>query len=193
MLSVIIIYIFIARKIYFRYLQMLTYSLNYFRSFIIFIIVDRNSNFMFSFYIIENGQRWLFMYATNFLLAKHNYFGKIVRFCILKLYSFHIYAQICSCAFLGAGLWLRLAYQGEYVTLLPDHAALSADSVNVLQNTELPTSNCDCEFLLVTVNGWCNGICYNIFWMLWIMVPIKMLTDLCKYTLLEDSVTLVAY
>jgi len=41
----------------------------------------------------------------------------------------NILILICSCAFLGAGLWLRLAYQGEYVTLLPDHAALSADSL----------------------------------------------------------------
>lgn len=31
-------------------------------------------------------------------------------------------------------MWLRLAYQGEYVTLLPDHAALSADSVSDCRN-----------------------------------------------------------
>lgn len=36
--------------------------------------------------------------------------------------------QLCSCAFLGAGLWLRLSYEG-YATLLPQHAGLSADTI----------------------------------------------------------------
>lgn len=39
-------------------------------------------------------------------------------------YSF----QLCGCAFLGIGLWLRFSHEG-YATLLPDHAALSADSL----------------------------------------------------------------
>lgn len=36
--------------------------------------------------------------------------------------------QLCSCAFLGVGVWLRLSYEG-YATLLPDHQVLSADSI----------------------------------------------------------------
>lgn len=35
---------------------------------------------------------------------------------------------LCGCAFLGVGLWLRLSHEG-YATLLPQHAALSADSL----------------------------------------------------------------
>lgn len=42
--------------------------------------------------------------------------------------------QLCGCAFLGAGLWLRFANRG-YATLLPDHAALSADSLFVTVGT----------------------------------------------------------
>jgi len=40
----------------------------------------------------------------------------------------HFQLQLCSCAFLGAGLWLRLSYEG-YATLLPQHAGLSADTI----------------------------------------------------------------
>lgn len=49
--------------------------------------------------------------------------------CIRRTFCWmNIILWICSCAFLGAGLWLRLSYQG-YATLLPDHEALSADSL----------------------------------------------------------------
>lgn len=42
--------------------------------------------------------------------------------------------QLCGCALLGAGLWLRFANRG-YATLLPEHAALSADSLLVTVGT----------------------------------------------------------
>ncbi|KNC34666.1 hypothetical protein FF38_10275 [Lucilia cuprina] len=49
--------------------------------------------------------------------------------CIRRTFCWlNIILWLCSCAFLGAGIWLRLSYEG-YATLLPDHAALSADSV----------------------------------------------------------------
>lgn len=36
--------------------------------------------------------------------------------------------QLCGCTLIGAGLWLHLVYKG-YATLLPNHAALSADTL----------------------------------------------------------------
>jgi hypothetical protein len=36
--------------------------------------------------------------------------------------------QLSGCALLGAGLWLRLAYNG-YAALLPQYSMLSADSL----------------------------------------------------------------
>ncbi|XP_053950333.1 tetraspanin-9 [Anastrepha obliqua] len=49
--------------------------------------------------------------------------------CIRRTFCWlNIILWLCSCAFLGAGVWLRLSYEG-YATLLPDHHALSADSI----------------------------------------------------------------
>ncbi|KAH8289700.1 hypothetical protein KR054_009570 [Drosophila jambulina] len=49
--------------------------------------------------------------------------------CIRRTFCWlNIILWLCSCAFLGAGLWLRLSYEG-YATLLPQHAALSADTI----------------------------------------------------------------
>ncbi|KAI8033984.1 tetraspanin-9 [Drosophila gunungcola] len=49
--------------------------------------------------------------------------------CIRRTFCWlNIILWLCSCAFLGAGLWLRLSYEG-YATLLPQHAGLSADTI----------------------------------------------------------------
>ncbi|KAI9589560.1 tetraspanin-9 [Glossina fuscipes] len=49
--------------------------------------------------------------------------------CIRRTFCWlNITLWLCSCAFLGAGVWLRLSYEG-YATLLPHHAVLSADSM----------------------------------------------------------------
>ncbi|XP_037920122.1 tetraspanin-9 isoform X1 [Hermetia illucens] len=55
--------------------------------------------------------------------------GKTGYTCIRRTFCWlNIILWICGCAFLGAGVWLRLSYQG-YATLLPHHAGLSADSL----------------------------------------------------------------
>jgi tetraspanin-9 len=41
-------------------------------------------------------------------------------------YYFHL--QLSGCGLLGAGLWLRLAYEG-YTALLPQQSVLSADNL----------------------------------------------------------------
>lgn len=73
----------------------------------------------------------LHIYVTSAELAwqlatlTKNYLSvKLPIFYFISIFWF----QICGCAFLGAGIWLRLAYQG-YATLMPYHAALSADSL----------------------------------------------------------------
>uniref|UniRef100_A0A034VK29 Tetraspanin-9 n=1 Tax=Bactrocera dorsalis TaxID=27457 RepID=A0A034VK29_BACDO len=49
--------------------------------------------------------------------------------CIRRTFCWlNIILWLCSCAFLGVGVWLRLSYEG-YATLLPDHQVLSADSI----------------------------------------------------------------
>lgn len=55
--------------------------------------------------------------------------GKSGYTCIRRTFCWlNIILWTCGCAFLGAGIWLRLAYRG-YATLLPDHDGLSADSL----------------------------------------------------------------
>lgn len=67
---------------------------------------------------------------------------------------------LCGCAFLGIGLWLRFSHEG-YATLLPQHAALSADSllitVGVMSFVVAFFGCCgswfESRFLLIVVSG----------------------------------------